>query len=214
MSVNEYHNGLMQRIKWADKNYDLVVNTYVSTILQDPSLQTDIDQFNAIRERYVRGAIFSSADQFSAHTLLNKLGVPKCTMVDGGLPNMKKLEVRGQAFADTVYQLKASVECTGIVEAKIQDTLTQYEVSMEWDRYNVSGHGNAWIAIIHRVNSYEDDIENLIEGGRDMIESYKRLYQKAADGELWIGFGSPEVALTSAMVDFRRDQLRLLGLYA
>ncbi len=47
-----------------------------------------------------------------------------------------------------------------------------------------------------------------------MYEALTDLKERAAEGEIWMGFGSPEVALASAMVDFRRDQLRSLGLYA
>lgn len=89
-------------------------------------------------------------------------------------------------------------------EAKIQETLQQYDVSVIWDRYNVSGHGNVWIAIIQRIQYYDDDIENLHEGGRDMIMSYDKLRSLSEKDMLFMGLGSPETALASAMTDFRR----------
>lgn len=89
-------------------------------------------------------------------------------------------------------------------EAKIQETLRQYDVSVTWDRYNVSGHGNIWIAIIQRIQYYDDDIENLHEGGRDMIMSYDKLRSLSKEGVIFMGLGSPEVALASAMDAFRQ----------
>jgi hypothetical protein len=213
-----YHDGLLARIKWADQNYDLVIKVYASSITHDSSLQENIDYFNQIRSEYKAGNGFPFNKHLRIHEVLNALGIPSLTMVDDERPFTKRLEVRGQAFADTVYKLKASVECAGVVEAKIQQELTNNCIELVRDIHGVTSF--SWYAVIYPKEPLNTLMHHLREvfwtaTPEEMKVNFDELSETAAHGYIWLGYeDSPEVALTAAMVDFRRDQLRQLGLHA
>lgn len=149
---------------------------------------------------------WSGVDKF-----LDSKEIPSADEINSGF-DKNNMQVRGQAFANTVDQLKASVECTAAVETKIQAALSFMDIHLVHDNYSVSSE--PWIAVIQADGKSKVDITLLNDCDADRLDSWARLKQEAADGEIWIGTGSPEVALAEAMVDFRRDQLKILGLYA
>ena len=97
------------------------------------------------------------------------------------------------------------MEVDGSLEDEIQDWLDIFDITVVWDRYNVSNSDNKWIAIIHISDLFEREIEALTDGGFwGMHDAYFKLCIAAEKDSVYIGVGSPEVALTKAMDDVRK----------
>jgi 2-hydroxy-3-keto-5-methylthiopentenyl-1-phosphate phosphatase len=95
---------------------------------------------------YENGLIDIHVRQLDSLTeLLDTLGIPSVDEINSGF-DKNNMQVRGQAFANAVDQLKASVECTTVVETKIQAALSFMDIHLVHDNYSVSSE--PWIAVI------------------------------------------------------------------
>ncbi len=119
-------------------------------------------------------------------------------------------------FTGVAHQLNCSVECAEHVEVKIQEELSKYRINVIKDHFKISGF--EWLALI--IPSDMAISTNDIFNGRkryDVVEElaqqqFDQLINAATLGTIYLGAGSPEVALAHAMIAFRRVQLKLQGI--
>ncbi len=113
-AISEESKNLLIRFQWAIAHRNLIKNARHDNEMY----------FRHAVNAYENGLIDIHVRQLDSLTeLLDNLGIPSVDEINSGF-DKNNMQVRGQAFANAVDQLKASVECTSLVEDKIQDILS------------------------------------------------------------------------------------------